>query len=349
MDGVGLRIAGYDLHQVIGELRRGAVRSWFGKVPPGLGLDTAEDVGRAAPFVLRIAPGNPSRPHRPRRAVNGGASRPALGWTPQKTLAVPRRSYSESRRAIRPGRIGRGGRTSACSTTGFSSTQTTGSLSDSGFSYILSTSSIRAMYSSFSAAMHHIFFPPRLQFVALEQDADRLPAHLRRQFPLDRLGSDQPHTPPRNALGRRTAHHGDDSLALAYVQRSLFPWPGLFVQCRFQPLLLITLGNCSHRFRRHTHIGRHLRRLLTNVELAQNRSTPQNTRRFPPLGQHPSKLPPILPSQLDMHPIPCHAQRAGRIAKGPERDLGCRHYSPVSAGVLFSASFFFLADVTPTN
>src|ERR1039458_6427358 len=31
MDGVGLRIAGYDLHQVIGELRRGAVRSWFGK------------------------------------------------------------------------------------------------------------------------------------------------------------------------------------------------------------------------------------------------------------------------------------------------------------------------------
>jgi hypothetical protein len=34
-------------------------------------------------------------------------------------LAVPRRSYSQSRLAIRPGRIGRGGRTSACSATGY--------------------------------------------------------------------------------------------------------------------------------------------------------------------------------------------------------------------------------------
>src|ERR1017187_8346335 len=162
---------------------------------------------------------------------------------------------------------------------------------------------IRAMYSSFSAAMHHIFSPPRLQFVALKQDADRLPAHLRRQLPLDRLGSDQPHTPPRNALGRRTADHGDDSLALAYGERSLFPWPWLFLPCRFQPLLLITPGNSSHRFRRHAHIGRHLRRLMPTVELAQNRSTPQHTRRFPPLGQHPRKLPPILPSQMDIHPM----------------------------------------------
>src|ERR1019366_4648355 len=105
--------------------------------------------------------------------------RPALGWTPQKTLAVPRRSYSQSRRAIRPGRIGRGGGKTGGRTTGFSSTQTTGSLSDSGLSYILSTSSIQAMYSSFSSAMHHIFFPPRLQFVALKEDADRLTTHQR--------------------------------------------------------------------------------------------------------------------------------------------------------------------------
>jgi hypothetical protein len=79
--------------------------------------------------------------------------------------------------------------------------------------------------------------------VALKQDADRLPAHLRRQFPLHRFGGDQPHAPPRPALWRRTAHHGDDPLALAYVQRSLFAGPRLFVQCRLQPFLLIMPGS----------------------------------------------------------------------------------------------------------
>ena len=63
-----------------------------------------------------------------------GEMPPALGSTPQNALAVPRRLYSQSRRATLPGRMGRGGRTSACSTTGFSSMQTTGSFSDSGFS-----------------------------------------------------------------------------------------------------------------------------------------------------------------------------------------------------------------------
>jgi hypothetical protein len=55
-----------------------------------------------------------------------------------RVLPIERRMLSSiddvSRRATLPGRMGRGGRTSACSTTGFSSIQTTGSFSDSGFS-----------------------------------------------------------------------------------------------------------------------------------------------------------------------------------------------------------------------
>jgi hypothetical protein len=139
--------------------------------------------------------------------------------------------------------------------------------------------------------------------MALEQNADRLPAHLRHQLPLHRLGSDQPHAPPSLAIGRRTTYHGDDSLALVYAERSLLTRSGLFVQCRFQPLFLITQGNCSHRFLCHTHIGRHLRHLLSMVELAKNRSSPQDARRVPPLGQHPYNLPPIFPAQPDMHPM----------------------------------------------
>ena len=45
---------------------------------------------------------------------------------------------------------------SACSTTGFSSTQITGSSSDRGFSYVLSTSSILSMYSASNFPTHHI-------------------------------------------------------------------------------------------------------------------------------------------------------------------------------------------------
>jgi hypothetical protein len=46
---------------------------------------------------------------------------------------------------------------SACSTTGFSSRQTTGALATRGFSYTFNTSSMRSMYASSSFATHHIF------------------------------------------------------------------------------------------------------------------------------------------------------------------------------------------------
>jgi len=64
---------------------------------------------------------------------------------------------------------------SACSSTGLSSTQTTGSLSDSGSSYSARSSSMRATYSSLGSAIHQLFSPPWLQCAALKQDADRLP------------------------------------------------------------------------------------------------------------------------------------------------------------------------------
>lgn len=130
--------------------------------------------------------------------------------------------------------------------------------------------------------------------MAPKQDANRLPAHLRRQLPLHRFGDDQAHTPPRYALWLRQAHHDDDSLALAYVQDSLFAGARPFVQCLLQFFLLIAPSNSSHRFRSCAHTARHLRCLLPTVKLAQNRSTPQQSRRSLPLGQHPGKLLPVL-------------------------------------------------------
>jgi hypothetical protein len=75
--------------------------------------------------------------------------------------------------------------------------------------------------------MHHIFFPPRLQLVALEQNPDCLSAYLRHQLALDGLFGDQADRPTGPTFRRRTANHGNDALLLGAIEnllgsRSLF-------------------------------------------------------------------------------------------------------------------------------
>jgi hypothetical protein len=78
---------------------------------------------------------------------------------------------------------------------------------------------MRAMYSSSSFATHHIFFPPRLQVVAFQQDPDRLSPHPRHQFAPDGFFGQQAHRPARPTLWRRRAGHGDDALPLLKLVR----------------------------------------------------------------------------------------------------------------------------------
>src|SRR5664279_3504599 len=99
------------------------------------------------------------------------------------------------------------GLVSLCNTTGFSSTQTTGSRSDSGFSYILSTSSILKMYSSSNSPTHHIFFPPWLEVMAFQHNSNGLSAHARNKFAFDHFLGQQPHRPagpPPSGGGEQT-------------------------------------------------------------------------------------------------------------------------------------------------
>jgi hypothetical protein len=57
---------------------------------------------------------------------------PAFGWASQRTVAVPQRMYSQSRRAMRRSRGSRGGRRSACNMTSSSFIQATDSFSGNG-------------------------------------------------------------------------------------------------------------------------------------------------------------------------------------------------------------------------
>src|SRR5208337_1975392 len=71
MNGIGSRISGDDLQQIIREQGRRAVWRDLGKVPPRLGLNAAESVGRAAALILAVPQCHPARPHGTRRANVG--------------------------------------------------------------------------------------------------------------------------------------------------------------------------------------------------------------------------------------------------------------------------------------
>src|SRR5215813_5293451 len=181
-----------------------------------------------------------------RSGVGKVKCRPALGSTAQKTLAVPRRSYSLSRRASRPGAAGDAGRTSACRVIGFSSRQTTGSRWSYGRSYTSKTSSILVMYSSSRSATTHIFFPPRFEIVAQQENANGFPSYTGNQFAFDGFFRYQANGPTGASFRWIAAHHCNQALLLAVIEhlrrsRSLF-----LVQRTLQAALLITAADTAY-------------------------------------------------------------------------------------------------------
>jgi lipoprotein signal peptidase len=64
------------------------------------------------------------------------------------------------------------------------------------------------------------FFPPRLEVVVEEQDANGLPSHTRNQPSFDGFLRYQPHRPTGAAFGRIAAHHGNNPLLLTVIKHS---------------------------------------------------------------------------------------------------------------------------------
>src|SRR5215813_1898144 len=211
-----------------------------------------------------------------RSGVGKVKCRPALGSTAQKTLAVPRRSYSLSRRASRPGAAGDAGRTSACRVIGFSSRQTTGSRWSYGRSYTSKTSSILAMYSSSRSATTHIFFPPRLQIVAQKENPNGFPSYPWNQFAFDGFLRHQAYRPTGASLRRTAAYHRDQTLFLAFVEHFRGTGPRLFIQCPFQTALLVTAADVSYGLRREWDYVGDLRRANAPGQLQQSQCTQDN-------------------------------------------------------------------------
>ena len=105
------------------------------------------------------------------------------------------------------------------------------------------------MYGWSNSAMHHIFFPPRLQLVALQQNSDCLSAHLGNQFPFDGLFGDQADGPSGTAFRRFAADHGHNTLLLSAVENLLGSRPLFGVDGGIQAVVHVAMGDLADRLR----------------------------------------------------------------------------------------------------
>src|SRR6266581_3688027 len=110
-----------------------------------------------------------------------------------------------------------------------------------------SVSSIFSMYSAVSSATHHIFFPPRFQLVALQQNPDCLSAHLGHQLALDGFFDNQAHRPTSSPFRRLTANHGNDALLLGIIEDLLGSWSLLVVKGGIQAATVVAMGDLTDR------------------------------------------------------------------------------------------------------
>src|SRR2546422_3939779 len=133
-----------------------------------------------------------------------------------------------------------------------------------------SVSSIFSMYSGVNSATHHIFFPPRLQLVALQQAPDCFSAHLGHQFALDGLFDNQAHRPTSPPFRRWTANHGNDALLLGIIENLLGAWSLLVVKGGIQAATVVAMGDLTDRLGSEGKCLRDPRRREAVGELAQH-------------------------------------------------------------------------------
>ncbi len=83
----------------------------------------------------------------------------------------------------------------------------------------------------------------------LQQDANGLPSHTRRESPLDRLLRHQSHGPARVTFRWTAAYHRDDALFLAGVQHLSRAGALLFEKRRIQTALPVTTADVADGLR----------------------------------------------------------------------------------------------------
>src|SRR4029077_18800687 len=108
------------------------------------------------------------------------------------------------------------------------------------------TSSILVMYSSSRSDTTHIFFPPRFEIVAQQENANGFPSYAGNQFAFDGFLRYQADGPTGAAFRPSAAHPWNQTLLLGVLEhfrrsRSLF-----LVQRALQAALLVTAADTAY-------------------------------------------------------------------------------------------------------
>ena len=111
--------------------------------------------------------------------------------------------------------------------------------------------------------------------MAFEQDPNRLPAHARNQFSLDRFLGHQAHRPACSPLRWLAANHGDNPLLVGSLQQFRVPLALSLEQRPLQAVLPISFGDRPDRLRGEWYSPGCFRRTDARIQL-QQRQRPQD-------------------------------------------------------------------------
>src|ERR1700730_7773785 len=129
------------------------------------------------------------------------------------------------------------------------------------------TPSIFSLYSSSISATHHIFFPPRLQVVAEQQNPDGLPADPATDFSPYSLLADQPHCPSGCTFRWRPTDHRNNLLVFSRAKSRNGTRPLALEQGHVQTFLKIFPSNSVYR---HSSTVNRLRNFLRPLALIEH-------------------------------------------------------------------------------
>jgi len=156
------------------------------------------------------------------------------------------------------------------------------------------------MYSSSSFPTHHIFFPPRLEVVAFQQDPNGLSTHIRDQLAFNHLFRQQAHRPACPALRGRRADYCHDPLLLLLIQgRSLARSNGI-EQRSLHSSLLIALADLPNGLGGEHQVGAHRRRGLPLIHLKKRQSAYHGAHRLQTSTQQLLYLLPIFRGERNL-------------------------------------------------
>src|SRR5579863_5531046 len=158
---------------------------------------------------------------------------------------------------------------------------------------------MRSMYSASIAGTHHIFFAPRLELVARQDDADALAPDFVDDTSASRLLGHQAHGPAGASHRRRPAHQRDDGRFLVAVELAVGLGTRILAEREREPTGQVALADATYLARiLPNRQSRRAHRAFLVEQLQDTNASPQPSGHCPTRALHLVQLPPVRVAEL---------------------------------------------------